>query len=183
MKKVMKRLAVLAIGATMALQMSFFVSAASVGVTSWTANGNNMQAVVVNNYTAVTRTVVVTDYVMHHMPGLATPFIPGSHQVTTERTASPSFPTEYSTYLNSAAEKVSMPASFDKTVTFTNTITIPTTNAMGLYSPTTTVTGYAGEYRVELIGASSTSVVSSGTITFAPISCTGIYTGVRRVRQ
>lgn len=170
---------VFALSLIFVLQLAVFADEA-VGVTTWTEGSTTRQAVVSTKYEAVNVTKVV-DYVMLHIQGLSTPFSPGSHTVSSQM--GPSFPEAYAEKLTSAAAKVGLPVSFNESVKFTNTYYIPTTNATGAYSPTTTVTGYSGEYRVEVVGATSTNVITSGVINFAPVSCTGLYTGVRRVAQ
>lgn len=156
----------------MAFQFATTASAASV---TWEANDGYTYIATVNKGNAsAAKTVNVPGSKVYHTYGSVQYITSGTWTVTANATTN--FPSTYKTKLNEAATKAGVALTYSKSVRLTGSVVIPAAYPQGYYCARTQVTGVSANWYVQKSGVSG--YVSSGTLSFTPVACTGAITGL-----
>lgn len=146
--------------------------ASAVSTETWTgSDGYTYSATVSRGNSSTKERVPVTATKIHHTNGKVEKIYPGTWSVTA--TGNMTFPSAYASKLQSAANSEGLKNSYTDDVTLVNALSIPASSASGYYCLGTRFDGNTGTYRVEKMGATSTTIVKSGSFSFAPYACTG----------
>ena len=106
---------------------------------------------------------------IHHTNGKVEKIYPGTWSATAA--GDMTFPSAYAGKLQTAANREGLKNSYTDDVTLANALSVPAASASGYYCVGTNFNGNKGTYRVEKMGAGSTTTLKSGSFSFAPYAC------------
>ena len=182
-RKIRRGLSLLLLLLVFALQLAMVASAESF-VTWVGSNGYAQIATVTKNPNVLaSRNVAITSTKVYHTEGTTNYFVDGNYRI--EYTSRFGFPSNYSSYLTSAATKEGMKETYSATQYMTTAggyaVVVPASQSSGYYCITAEIFGYVGTYKVQESGVSGLRTLVSGDIAFAPATTAGVITGYAAV--
>lgn len=178
--KKIRRLVSVVLVLVLATQFVFAASATSgPGTVSWTDSDGYVWHAGVELTGEATRNVPVHSASVIHEGYWAdgdTPFVSGEYTVS--YSSNFNFPDEYETELYEAADQIDMKESFSARLWLeANGLAVPHEADYGSYSPTIKMFGSKGRYEVTVVRGATDVTEATGTIPFAPESCSRVMTG------